>query len=125
MEDNPLDEVSESIREKMKKQFHMAGEKVKMDLSLSDVDETAVEIDNLVSLENDVCIIEVCEQDVLKASASLFHQLRQFIDRVLITCDSIDVCEISGGGMRMRQVCDLIKSELNDHCSCKISINFI
>ena len=38
LEENSLDGVSETIREKMNKQFHMSGEKVKLDLSMKDVD---------------------------------------------------------------------------------------
>ena len=120
-DDCSFEGVAESIREKMNKQIQIAGEKVKVDLSMKDVDETAVEIDNLISVDNDSCVIEVREQDFVKASSTLFEQLKDFIHRVLLDWKSISVCEISGGGMRMHQICDLIELELRANTSCQIS----
>lgn len=96
--------LSDMKKDKMNKQFWDMADKTKKEFSLDGIDITEIEIENLVSNEGDLFFnFELTLQRAMDLWKPLTERFDKFINEFveMHKNDTINACEINGGGMRL------------------------
>ena len=117
-EDSSMD-VSEERLAQMAQHLLTKAEDAKKTLSLEDMDEVSLEVEDPNAPDN-ADIIDVTESELLEACEESLADVRAFVAR-FASRGSIDSVELSGGGLRMRQVRDCVAAGLRSAGVSEIS----
>ena len=101
-EEDPEMRLSEEQLERMAQQLRTKAEEAKRQLSLEDIDETSLEIEDPNAADN-VRFVDVMETELLQACEELLASVRAFVTR-FASGKQFDSVELCGGGLRMRQL---------------------
>lgn len=103
-------EASEERIAQMAQQLLTKAEEAKKTLSLEDVDEASLEVEDPNAADN-VGFVDVSEEELLEACEESLKTIQAFVER-FASQGRFDSVELSGGGLRMRQVRDCVAAGL-------------
>ena len=108
--EDPTMEVSEERIAQMAQQLLTKAEEAKKTLSLEDMDEASLEVEDPNAPDN-VGYVDVTESELLEACEESLAAIRAFVAR-FASQRRFDSVELIGGGMRMWQVRDRVAAGL-------------